>query len=55
MRIFLTGGAGCLGSNLAERYLEAGHDLLILDNFATGHRESLPEEHPHMTLVEGSV
>ncbi|GAB4227030.1 MAG: NAD-dependent epimerase/dehydratase family protein [Methyloligellaceae bacterium] len=55
MRILLTGGAGCLGSNLAERYLEAGHDLLILDNFATGHRESLPEEHPHMTLVEGSV
>jgi UDP-glucose 4-epimerase len=55
MRIFLTGGAGCLGSNLTERYLEAGHDVMILDNFATGHRGSLPNSHPKMSLVEGSV
>lgn len=55
MRILITGGAGCLGSNLAERYLEAGKTVCILDNFATGHRGSLPESHPLMTLVEGSV
>ncbi len=55
MRIILTGGAGCLGSNLTERYLERGHDVLIIDNFATGQRGSLPPAHPKMTIVEGSV
>jgi UDP-glucose 4-epimerase len=55
MRILITGGAGCLGSNLCERYIEAGHDVLALDNFATGHRGSLPEAHPRLTVVDGSV
>ena len=55
MRIILTGGAGCLGSNLAERYLEAGHKVFIIDNFATGQRGSLPDSHPAMVLAEGSV
>ncbi len=55
MRILLTGGAGCLGSNLAERYLERGHDVFIIDNFATGNRGSLPDAHPKMSIVEGSV
>ena len=53
-RIAITGGAGCLGSNLTERYLEAGDDVLVIDNFATGHRGSLPE-HPRLTLVEGTI
>jgi UDP-glucose 4-epimerase len=40
---------------LAEHWLTVGHDVFILDNFATGHRGSLPEGHPHMTVIEGSV
>ena len=36
MRILMTGGAGCLGSNLTERFLGAGLPVLVLDNFATG-------------------
>lgn len=55
MRIVITGGAGCLGSNLTERYLQAGHEVLVLDNFATGHRQSLPESFNGLTVVEGSV
>jgi UDP-glucose 4-epimerase len=55
MRILITGGAGCLGSNLTERYLEGGHDVLVIDNFTTGHRGSLPEGHQGLTIVEGSV
>ena len=55
MRIVITGGAGCLGSKLTERYLERGDDILVIDNFATGHRGSLPDAHPHMTIIEGSV
>lgn len=55
MRILITGGAGCLGSNLTERYLAEGHDILVLDNFATGHRGSLPNSHSKLSLVEGTI
>ena len=55
MRLLITGGAGCLGSNLVERYLPAGHDILVIDNFATGRREVVPEGLERLTVVEGSV
>jgi UDP-glucose 4-epimerase len=55
MRVLITGGAGCLGSNLTERYLEAGCDVLVIDNFATGHRGALPEGHPKLKLIQGSI
>ncbi len=43
MRVLITGGAGCLGSNLIETYLPRGHEILAIDNFATGRREALPD------------
>jgi UDP-glucose 4-epimerase len=55
MRILITGGAGCLGSNLTEHWLDRGHKIAILDNFATGDRRSLPASHPDMQVVTGSV
>jgi UDP-glucose 4-epimerase len=54
MRLLITGGAGCLGSNLIEHYLPQGHDILVIDNFATGRREVL-RELAGLRLVEGSV
>ena len=36
MRAFLTGGAGFIGSHLAERLLELGHEVLVLDDLSTG-------------------
>jgi nucleoside-diphosphate-sugar epimerase len=54
VRILITGGAGCLGSNLVEHWLPLGHHLLAIDNFATGKREVLPDV-PGIELVEGSV
>lgn len=54
MRIIITGGAGCLGSNLIERWLPLGHEILVIDNFATGKREVVPAL-PGLTIVEGSV
>lgn len=54
MRILITGGAGCLGSNLVEHWLPRGHDITVIDNFATGKREVLPAA-PGLRVVEGSV
>lgn len=54
MRILITGGAGCLGSNLVEHWLPQGHEILVLDNFATGKREVVPEV-PGLKVVEGSI
>ena len=42
MRILLTGGAGFIGSWIAEYYLEDGHELLIVDNLSTGIKENIP-------------
>jgi UDP-glucuronate decarboxylase len=40
-RVLVTGGAGFLGSHLCERLLEAGHDVLCVDNFFTGTRRNI--------------
>ncbi|MGN6653636.1 NAD-dependent epimerase/dehydratase family protein, partial [Trinickia sp.] len=40
-RILVTGGAGFLGSHLCERLVNAGHDVLCVDNFFTGTRDNV--------------
>ena len=54
MRILITGGAGCLGSNLVEAYLPRGHEILVIDNFATGRREALPDL-PGLAVKAGTI
>lgn len=54
MRILITGGAGCLGSNLIEHWLPQGHEITVLDNFATGKREVVPPM-PRLRVVEGTI
>ena len=54
MRLLITGGAGCLGSNIIERYLPAGHEICVIDNYATGKRETLPRV-AGLSVFEGSV
>ncbi|MEF8753410.1 MAG: NAD-dependent epimerase/dehydratase family protein [Accumulibacter sp.] len=54
MRILITGGAGCLGSNLIEHWLPQGHEIFVIDNFATGKREVVPEV-PGLAVKEGSI
>jgi UDP-glucuronate decarboxylase len=41
MRVAVTGGAGFLGSHLCDRLLEAGHEVLCVDNFYTGSRQNI--------------
>ena len=52
MRVFVTGGAGFLGSHVCTALLAASHDVTVLDNLSTGHREALPEG---VSFIEGDV
>lgn len=41
VRILVTGGAGFIGSHVADAYIAAGHEVAILDNFSTGRQENV--------------
>ena len=43
MRILVTGGAGFIGSHVAEQLLVRGHEVTIVDNLSSGKRENVPE------------
>ena len=43
MKVLITGGGGFIGSHLAERLLAEDHEVLAIDNFATGRRDNLTE------------
>jgi UDP-glucose 4-epimerase len=43
MRILLTGGAGFIGSHVAEHLLDRGHEVLVVDALSSGKRENVPE------------
>jgi len=44
MKILLTGGAGFIGSHVAEEYLRGGHRIVVVDNLSSGKREYIPPE-----------
>ena len=56
-KILVTGGAGFLGSHLCERLVEAGNDVLCVDNFYTGSKENVQNllEHRHFELMRHDV
>ena len=43
MKVLITGGAGFIGSHVADVYLGAGHDVTIIDNLATGNTKNIPQ------------
>jgi len=53
--VLITGGAGFIGSNLAEALLEKGYSLRILDDLSTGKRSNLALDNPRIELIEGDV
>ena len=52
MRIFVTGGAGYVGSHCVKDLCEHGHEVVVLDNLSKGHRQAV---HPRARLVEGDL
>ena len=56
-RILVTGGAGFIGSNLCETFLERGDSVVCLDNFSTGKRENIDNflSKDNFTLIEGDI
>jgi UDP-glucose 4-epimerase len=54
MKVLITGGGGFIGSHLADRLLAEGHEVLVIDNYATGRRDNLTE-HDALTVVEATI
>ncbi len=52
VKLLVTGGAGYIGSVVTRLLLDAGHDVVVLDDLVTGHREAVA---PEATFVEASV
>jgi UDP-glucose 4-epimerase len=46
MRVLVTGGAGYIGSHMVRTLLHARHDVVVIDDLSSGHRESLPPDVP---------
>ena len=57
MRALITGGAGFIGSHLAERLLRDGHDVAVLDNLSTGSLENVGacRMHARFQFVKGDI
>ena len=55
--ILITGGAGFIGSNLTEYFLNKGYFVRCLDNFATGYRHNIEEftSNSNYELIEGDI
>ena len=56
-KILITGGAGFIGSNLTEYFLNKGYHVRVLDNFATGHRRNIEGflRNEHFQLLTGDI
>lgn len=52
MKILVTGGAGFIGSHVVDRYVDAGHDVVVVDNLSSGRRDFV---HPQARLYEVDI
>src|SRR5687768_9238144 len=54
-KVLVTGGAGCIGSNLADELIRQGAKVVILDDLSTGFRENLEEIQGDFDFIEGDI
>jgi UDP-glucose 4-epimerase len=55
MGVLITGGAGFIGSHLADHYVNAGHTVTLLDNFSTGSQSNIAHLEGKVTTVNGDI
>jgi UDP-glucose 4-epimerase len=55
MRVFITGGAGFIGSHLADHYVNAGHTVTLLDNFSTGSQSNIAHLEGKVRTIDGDI
>ena len=55
MRVLITGGAGFIGSHLADHYVATGDQVTILDNFSTGSKNNIAHLKGKITTVDGDI
>src|SRR3989338_665261 len=54
-KIFVTGGAGFIGSHLIDRLVEKGHDVCVFDNFYRGNTKNLARSKERIKIIEGDI
>jgi UDP-glucose 4-epimerase len=55
MRVFITGGAGFIGSHLADHYVNAGDQVTLLDNFSTGSQANIAHLDGKVSTIDGDI
>ena len=55
MKVLVTGGAGFIGSHLADRLCREGHRVSVLDNFSTGRRSNVMHLADDVEVIEGDI
>jgi UDP-glucose 4-epimerase len=55
MKVLVTGGAGFIGSHLAERLVGEGHEVIVYDNLSSGRRENVAGFADKVTFIEADV
>lgn len=57
MKLLITGGAGFIGSNLCEYFVNNGFDVVFLDNLSTGFRHNIEPlmAKPNFRSIEGDI
>ena len=57
MRILITGGAGFIGSHLADYFVKEGNSIIVLDNFSTGNRNNIKHliNNRSVKIIKGDI
>ena len=55
MKIIISGGAGFIGSHLCERLMDAGHEIIVIDNLSSGFISNLDTVYSDITFINKAI